>query len=88
MGGSTNMGMLLRAQEARIILIGKCGCAKKVGQKQNMDSMWKTRHKDVDLEDPTSVDRLLYLGCTQGDAKVDPQAHQSAVQEIDEDKGG
>ena len=55
MGGSTNIELSIHAQEARIILIGKCGCAKKVGQKQNMDSMWKTRHKDVDLEDPTPL---------------------------------
>ena len=53
---------------------------KKVGQKQNMDSLWKTRQKEVDFEDPTPLIDFLYLGCTQGDAKVDPQAVQSETE--------
>ena len=54
--------------------------AKMDGRKQNMDSMWKTRHKEVNLEDPTPLIDPLYLGCTERDAKVDPQAVQSKTE--------
>ena len=56
-GKITSMGMSLRVQKARNILIGPCGRKKKVvGKKQNMGPVWTILQKEVDLEDP-AIDR-------------------------------
>ena len=36
-----------------------------VGKKQNIDPMWQTLDKEVDLGEPTSFLDHVYLGCTQ-----------------------
>ena len=48
-----------------------------VGKRQNMDFMWKILQKEIDLEDPTPSEDQVYSGCTEREAKVDPQAVQS-----------
>ena len=45
-----------------------------VGKKQNIDCMWKTLQKEIYLEDPTPSLDQVSLGCTQREAKCDPQA--------------
>ena len=35
------------------------------GKKQNINSMWKVRNKEVDLGEPTSFLDHVYLGCAQ-----------------------
>ena len=39
-------------------------------KKQNIDPMWKTLMKDVDLGDPTSFLDHVYLGCTQRECQT------------------
>ena len=44
--------------------------SKLVGQKHNIDPMWKVLNKEVDLGDPTSFLDHVYLGCTQRQCEV------------------
>ena len=82
LGGSTNMGMSLRAQEARIFLIGTMWMVFLNGWTEAKQGlyMWKTRQKEVDLQDPTPLIDQVCLGCTDWDAKVHPQAVQSKTE--------
>ena len=41
-----------------------------VGQKQNIDPMWKVLNKKVDLGEPTSFLDHVYLGCTQRQCEI------------------
>ena len=41
-----------------------------VGEKQNIDPMWKVLHKEVDLGEPTFFLDHVYLGCTQRQCKI------------------
>ena len=43
---------------------------KLVGKKQNMDPMWKTLMKDVDLGEPTSFIDNVCFGCTQKECQI------------------
>ena len=62
-----------RAHKAQINLICERGrCAKMVGKKQNMKSIWIIMQKEVDLEDQTPLIDQVYWGCPQREAKVDP----------------
>ena len=40
------------------------------GKKQNIDPMWKTLNKEVDLGEPTSFLDHAYLGCTQRQCQI------------------
>ena len=46
-------------------------------KKQSLRPVWKRLEREIELEDSTSVATRVYLGCTQRDAKVNPQAVQS-----------
>ena len=59
MGKSTELGMSIYSQKARIILI------KMAGKQQHMDPMWKKLMRNVDLDEPTSFLDHVYLGSTQ-----------------------
>ena len=43
---------------------------KLAGRKQNLDPMWKTLTKDVDLGEPTSFLDHVSLGCTQRECQI------------------
>ena len=43
---------------------------KLVGQKQNLDPMWKLLNKEVDLGEPTSFLDHAHLGCTQRQCEI------------------
>ena len=43
---------------------------KLAGTKQNIDPMWKTLNKEVDLGEPTSFLNHVYLGCTQRQCEI------------------
>ena len=45
---------------------------KKVGKKQNKNSMSKIMHKEIDLGDQTPLSDQVCLGCKLRMAKVDP----------------
>ena len=38
-------------------------------KKQNINPTWKVQMKDVDLEEPTSLDHV-YFGCTQRECQI------------------
>ena len=38
-------------------------------KKQNINPTWKVQMKDVDLEEPTSLDHV-YFGCTQKECQI------------------
>ena len=86
------MGMSLRAQKNRFILMGVCGRYKKMsGKKQNMDRMCKILQIEIDLEDPTPFIDQVFLSCTQREASVDPRAVHSKNElfnKFNNDKGG
>ena len=50
---------------------------KMVGKEQHNGPMWTILQKEIDLEYPTPVIDQVYLGCTQREAMVDPQAVHS-----------
>ena len=43
---------------------------KLAGKKQNLDPMWKSLNKEVDLGEPTSFLDHVYLGCTQRECQI------------------
>ena len=43
---------------------------KLAGKKQNIDPMWKILNKEVDLGEPTSFLKHVYLGCTQRECQI------------------
>ena len=51
-----------------------------LGKDQTMGPMWNNQQKEIDLEDPMSLIDQVYLGCTQKEAKVDPQTVQSKTE--------
>ena len=50
---------------------------KMVGKEQHNGPMWTILQKEIDLEYPTPVVDQVYLGCTQREAMVVPQAVHS-----------
>ena len=45
--------------------------------RNNIRTLWKTLQEKIDHVCPTPLIDQVYLGCTQREAKVDPQAVQS-----------
>ena len=64
-GESTELGVPLCSQKTRITLVDVCGKYQGGWKKQNTSPMWKTFMKLVDLGEPTSFLKFVYLGCTQ-----------------------
>ena len=68
-GKSAKLGMLIRAQKTKVILIGLCGWHQNCRKKQNLGPMWKKLMKNIDIEEPTTFLDHVYLGCTQRECK-------------------
>ena len=49
-------------------------------KEKNMDLTWKSLQKEIGLENPTPLMKQVFLGCTQREATVDPQAVQSKTE--------
>ena len=49
-------------------------------EKQNFRPMWKSLKRQMDHEEPTPMTNQVFLGCTQGEAKVNTQAVQSKTE--------
>ena len=64
-GKSSKLGMLIRQQTERIILVCVRGRFRN-GRKEtkNIEPTWKIPMKDVDLTEPTTFLYHVYLGCT------------------------
>ena len=74
------MGMSLRAQNARIILIGLSAWYKMVWKKQNIGPMWENsaERKRPRISNAIKISSVLRLH--EKRAKVDPQAVQSKTE--------
>ena len=69
MGRTTELGLLIRASTESLFPL-VCVDDIKIGRrKQNLNSVWKTLMKLVDLGEPTSFLHQVYLGCTQRECK-------------------
>ena len=49
-------------------------------KEENMDLTWKSLQKEIGFENPTQLMNQVFLGCTQREATVDPQAVQSKTE--------
>ena len=66
----SNWECLFVHREKRLFLSVYVDDIKLGGKKQNIDPMWKTLMKDVDLGEPTSFLDHVYLGCTQRECQT------------------
>ena len=64
------LGMLFVNREKGFFLSVYVDDIKMSGKKQNLDPMWKTFLKEVDLGEPSSFFDHVYLGCTQRECKT------------------
>ena len=69
LGGSFQLGMLIRRTRKGLFLSENVDDIKLVVKKQNIDPMWEVLSEEVDLGEPTSFLDHVYLGVLKDNVK-------------------